>query len=401
MKIRQATLEDFEIINELNGVCYGFDPKSMSERFLKRYEFTFDEQYCVEIADQIVANARSIPLEQNVRGKWLKMGGIAMVVSDPEHRRRGYIRELMNFLIERMYEEGYSVSTLYPFKDTFYASFGYVNTPPTVRMEFNPNLLSKWKKLPQGYSVKRMDHEEAFPYYKEIHSKAMEKVHGGVKRTEKRWREYDQQSPAWYAVVFNSNGNAEGVMKYIYKGFGSGFEWAEEGRINISDFWTLTPKAKHSLFNFLFLHADQIVKVRLPTNPAESSYYNWLQGYFTTELSPINIWMARIINVQKTLNNMPTAAKINLKVNVIDSLLKDNNQTFAIAVKNNELIVTPLGDKKADLELTIEGLTALVYGVLSAEELEPFNWIKNASKEQKTTLSETFPRITPFMLEGF
>ena len=49
VKVRKAKLEDFEVINELNGVCYGFNAAAMSERMLKRFELTYDENYCLEI----------------------------------------------------------------------------------------------------------------------------------------------------------------------------------------------------------------------------------------------------------------------------------------------------------------------------------------------------------------
>ena len=98
----------------------------------------------------------------------MKMGGIAMVVSDPLYRRKGYVREVMNYLMKKMADEKYAVSCLYPFKDTFYASFNYVNANPFVRMKFKPELFSRWKNMPDGYSIKRLNHSDGFKYFKEI-----------------------------------------------------------------------------------------------------------------------------------------------------------------------------------------------------------------------------------------
>ncbi|MFW9923371.1 MAG: enhanced intracellular survival protein Eis, partial [Candidatus Thorarchaeota archaeon] len=381
MSVRKATLKDFDRINELNGVCYGYDPISLSERMLKRFEITYDENYCIEADGKIVANIRNVPLEQNIRGKWLKMGGVAMVVSDPEYRRKGYVRDIMNYLLELMYEEDYSVSTLYPFKDTFYASYGYVNTPPTYRMEFNPNFLNRWKNLPPGYTVKRLSHIDGFNIYKEIYSKAMDTIHGGVKRPEKRWKEYDNPSPVSYAVAFNADGKPEGVFKYYTKGYSSGFDWSEDGKMTITEFWSLTPKARQSLYNFIFLYSDQIVKVILPLNPHESELYTWMQGYFITAINPINIWMARLVNIKTTLDNMKSSLDGSIKIRIIDEQITQNNQTFGLTSDKHKFIVDELGDKKADVEMTIQGLSSLVYGLLPAADIEAFNWIKNSSKE--------------------
>ena len=46
----------------------------------------------------------------------MKMGGIAMVVTDPLYRRKGYSREILNLLIDKMEKENFAVSNLYPFK---------------------------------------------------------------------------------------------------------------------------------------------------------------------------------------------------------------------------------------------------------------------------------------------
>lgn len=401
MEVRQATLEDFDRINELNGYCYGYDANAAKDRFRLRYEFTFDENYCLEIDNKVVANTRCIPLEQNVRGKWLKMGGIAMVVSDPVTRRKGYVREIMNYLLKKMSDEKYPVTTLYPFKDTFYAAFGYVNAPPFVKMKLNPKYFSKWKHLPKGYTVERLPHSEAFDIYKAIHNKAVKNIHGGVRRSEKRWKEYVGPSPVWYAIAFNEKNEPEGFMQYRSKGFSTGFDWAEEGTITISEMFTLSPYARHALFNYLFLHADQIVEVAIPMNPNESDHYTWLQNYYTTKLDPYNVFMARIVDVKETLQGMKVPFEGQIKLMITDSHISKNTQTFELIAEKNTIKIDALGDKPADTEMTIEGLTSLVYGILPTTDLRPFNWINKSKKADIVLLDKWFPMKKPWLTEGF
>ena len=401
MKVRQATVKDFDRILELTGYCYGFDANAARDRYWSRYEYTFDENYCLEIDNKVVANTRCIPLEQNVRGKWLKMGGIAMVVSDPVTRRKGYVREIMNYCLKKMSEEKYPVTTLYPFKDTFYAAFGYVNAPPAVRMNINPKYLSKWKYLPKGYTVERLPHSEAFDIYKSIHNKAMENIHGGVRRSEKRWKEFSGPSPIWYAVAFNEKKEPEGFMQYRSKGFSTGFDWSEDGKISVNEMYTLTPQARQALYNFLFLHTDQIIEVAVPINPNESDHYTWLQNYYITSLSPANIFMARIVDVKDTIQNMMVPVEGQLKLKITDNHIAKNTQTFEITAEKNKLKVNALGDKPADTEMTIEGITSLVYGLLPATELKPFNWLTNSKKADIDLLGKWFELKKPWLTEGF
>ncbi len=402
MKVRQATLDDFEEIHNITAYSYGFDPIGTKERMQKRWELTFDENFCVENEKGIiVANSRMITFEQFVRGKKLKMGGIAMVASEPLARRQGNIRESMNFLLNKMYKEKFAMSTLYPFKDTFYAVYGYVNAPPEIRMRFNPKFLSRWKTMPEGYRIERLPHERGYPYLKELHNKLIPTIHGGVIRSEKRWKEYDNPTPAWYLVIFNPKGEAEAVVKYTQKGFMIDFEWAEEGKLTIYDSLILTPQARAALYHFLFLHSDQINKIQFPIDELNSTLYPWLQGYYITELSPSNIWMGRVVNIKEALQGLKVKSDGQIKVKVIDEQIAQNNQTFELLSKNGNLSIKELAENSYDVEMHIKGLSALVYGLLTTEDIEIFDWLKNASEENRVLLNDWFPLEQPKLTEEF
>lgn len=401
MEIRQATLDDFEIVNELNGYCYGYNSEANKELHQKHFEHTHKEQYCIEQNNTVIGNARCIPFEQNIRGCWKNMAGIAMVVSAPEVRRRGNIRKLMLFLFEKMYALKMAVSTLYPFKDTFYSSFGYVSGSVSVQVEINPKQFKRWQKLPHGYSIERLPFNEGLEFLKTIHEKAIQEIHGGVRRSEKRWNEFSITRKDWLAVAFNPVGEPEGVIQYQSKGFGSDFPWAEEGKIVIRENYALTPEARHTIYHYLFLHADQINKVLMPLNPNHSNPNTWLQDFYTTSLHSGIIVMDRIIDVQRCLQDLPIEQEGQLTINVVDNHCSWNNRIFELNGKNNRLKIASIEDQDAPLEITIEGLTSLVYGLLSVNDLKTFQWLKSTSKDQIDLLAQWFPLKEPWMMEAF
>lgn len=400
MKVRQATKDDFERILEITAISYGFDMEAARERYSKRFEIIYDEYYCLEVNGFVTAILRMIPFQQYVRGKKLTMGGIAMVASDPLHRRKGYIRELMNYCLKKMEEENYAVSCLYPFKDTFYAEYGYVNANPCIYMKFNPKFLNRWKNLPNGYKIIRVTHSDGFEIFKEIHTKKMANIHGGVIRSAKRWKEYEQGGGD-FIIAYNSNNEAEGIMKLHSKGFSTGFDWSEEGKIRIPAFLSLTANARRSFYNYLYMYSDQVVEITIPIYNHDSELYPWLQGYYLTELKSDNIWQGRIVNVKKALDDLNVPAGGQIKINIKDDFCKINNQTFLINSNNGKLSVKELGQEKANIEFTIEGFSALFYGILPTEEIEAFDWLKNASKEEKALLDKWFPFSPPMLTEGF
>ncbi|MHA1758998.1 MAG: GNAT family N-acetyltransferase [Candidatus Heimdallarchaeota archaeon] len=400
MKIRQATIEDFDQILDVTAISYGFSAENNRERVKKSYDICFDEEFVVEIDGKITTKSRNIPLIQNVRGKLIPMAGVSNVASDPVSRRKGHVRKLMEYLVRKSYDDDLNVSTLYPFKDTFYAKFGYVNVNPNTQLVIKPSQLRKWKTLPVGYTTKRTNDADSFDIYKKIRDEFFGNIHGGVVRPEKRWKEYGENPRVKVAVVYNPKGKPEGMVRYSLKGFSSGFDWAQDGEINVSEFLYLTNKARIALFNHLYLFADQIVKLLLPIYPETSEIYTWLDDFFIAEIKSQNVWMARVIDVKKTLKDMPTDAEEEISFKITDPLIKENNAVFQISGSKKKITVKEVKDNTL-LELTIEGLTALVYGMLSAEEVKSFGWMKGASEATNKILDNFFPRKIGYLNEGF
>ena len=87
--------------------------------------------------DEGVAIAACPLLTQNLRGKIFKMGGFADVSTHPKARRKGFVRQLMRYAYEQLREDGRVVSSLYPFRESFYQRLGYVTFPQSRQAIFN------------------------------------------------------------------------------------------------------------------------------------------------------------------------------------------------------------------------------------------------------------------------
>ena len=78
---------------------YAFQPTlpfPEKEKTSKRFEQRKGVTYLVLFEDnEPVATVASTPLIQNVRGGIYKAGGVFDVTTHPNHRRKGYVRELM------------------------------------------------------------------------------------------------------------------------------------------------------------------------------------------------------------------------------------------------------------------------------------------------------------------
>ena len=396
MNIRRATEDDFEKIAELEQYVYSMPPDYI-EMSRERYPYTFDDHFLLEDNGIAIASARLIPLQQNLRGLWKKMGAVAMVTSYPETRRRGHVRELMRHMFRIMHDEGFASSVLYPFKDTFYGAFEYVNCPPRLRVIANPSHLSRWK-LPEGYNVKRMSMDAAEDHYKYMFKEIGASTHGATARSEKRWNELTTSSRIKTAVVFGPSDEAEGVMLYKHEGYSDFLGEDNIGSISVREWYWKNHFARSALMNFIYLHSDQIVKASLPANPIVDDYYQWIEGRNVLELQTGLTYMARCIDVQIALEGLPAKSDGQLTFRVTDPNCDWNTQTFWIDASGGSMKVEPIGDADTDITLTIKGISALLYGTMSADDLVPYGWISGAVP---SLLNDWFPRKYIWMYEDF
>ena len=79
----------------------------------------------LDVAGETVGRAEINDLTMRLCGAWVRMGGIANVVVQSQHRGKGYASRLMREAVAYMEREGYAVSILFGIPD-FYHRFDYV-----------------------------------------------------------------------------------------------------------------------------------------------------------------------------------------------------------------------------------------------------------------------------------
>lgn len=393
----KCTLDDKEDIWNLASYAYGV-PESSREGFLERLDIIAEEFYIYKHENEPVATARMLPFQQNIRGVLKPMGGVGMVASSPEHRREGYVRELMLGMLRELKEQGYATSTLYPFKDSFYMALGYAKMPMSRILEVDPRTLTG-VSLPEGYSVKRESGEEVFRLWRNIHEKMVDQTHGAVKRNDVRWKERTSVFRAKAAVARNSKGEPEGIMTYGIKGYSEGHSWSEPGQLNIGDFHWTTIESRDAILHFLFKHADQIAKVNILINSRTEDYYHWLENIHTPVLKSSIFNMARIIDVKTSFENLPVNAQGSLTLKIADPHFDWNNGVFRFFEQNGVLKVEN-SEEPAKATVTIQGLTSLLYGTLNIQHLRRLGWLQGDASES-VNLHDWFPQATPWLTEDF
>ncbi len=393
--IRRCTSDDKDVIWNIVSYAYSI-PETSRETFLERLDLIGNEFFLNEVDGIPVATARVLDFEQNIRGVLKPMGGIGMVASSPEQRRLGYTHELMISIFKSLRTAGFATSTLYPFKDSFYGDIGYAKMPPSRILEFNPNSLSEIQ-LPDGYVAKREEGEEMLKIRRALHDAMVIRTHGAVKRSDKRWGELTKNFALKAVVARNSSNEPEAIMIYSIKGYGEGHVWAEAGQMNIVEFTWTSLEARDAILNFLYKHADQIMKATAVISTLSDDFYHWLSNIHTPTTKSNIISMARIVDVERSFSELPAIHSGNALIKVTDNHIEENNHLFEIYDEDGKLSVKE-SKGHAKTTIRIEGLTSIIYGTLNEAQLRRLGWLEGESPRD---LFKWFPRATPWLTESF
>lgn len=393
--VRHCTSNDKEVVWNILSYAYSI-PEASHEKFLERLDLIGNEFFLYEVDGVPVAIARVLDFEQNVRGILKPMGGIGMVASSPEHRRLGYTHGLILSLFKNLRKAGIATSTLYPFKDTFYGEVGYVKMPPSRTLELNPNSLSGIQ-MPNGFSARREEGEEMLKVRRVLHDAMVLQTHGAVKRSDRRWEELTKNFALKAVIARDGNGKPQAAMIYSIKGYSEGHAWAETGQINIIEFTWTSLEGRDVILNFLYKHADQIVKATLEISTRSEDYYNWLSNIHTPTIRSNIVSMARIIDVEKSLSELPVVHSGKVLIKVVDDHIKENNRVFEIYDNAGKLCVDE-SKGHAKTTIRIEGLTTTLYGTLNEAQLRRLGWLEG---ESPPDLFKWFSPATPWLTESF
>jgi GNAT superfamily N-acetyltransferase len=339
---------------------------------------------------ETVATAASIPMRQNVRGTVHRMAGIAGVATHPLARRQGHIRALLLDLLGQVRDSGHTVSTLYPFRPSFYARFGYVGLPQTRSVSFAPAdlrpLLSAdlpgsltWERIKQGYEV-----------FRAFEERLLRDRHGfGLfpASREERLRDDDER----WLVTARVDGEVVGAATYRI---------VEHGADLVADHLLATgPLGRALLLSFFARHIDQVARVVVTVPPDELpelwgtdlAAVTEARTSFPTNAAP----MARLLSVD-TLTGTRVGGPGRVAVEVVDDPFIAGRYVFD--GRSGVLEVTRGGEASATL--TVAGLSALVYGVLDPDDVV-VRGLGTIPADTAGALRALWPREIPYLTADF
>jgi GNAT superfamily N-acetyltransferase len=337
-----------------------------------------------------VAIAACPPFNQNVRAKIFKRGGVADVSTHPAARRKGYSRELLRFAFEQLVNDGDVMSSLYPFRESFYERLGYVTFPQSRQAIFKPAAMDSLLKKDLGGVVELALLGDSFDAYRAYVQEMQPQVHGmALFSNVEGQKESAQRNRSWLAQA-KVNGEIVGLMVYNLKG-----DEMMNYDLRAVRFYYRSSQGKYLLLAWLARHVDQAGKVELWL-PSYEQPNTWLSD-IRPKLEPVFVApMGRVLDVS-AIGGMKTGSG-SFIARVSDPHCPWNNGIWKFEGGSGILEVIPTSN--AGCNLTIQGLSALIYGVSDPADFPIRGW-GDPSPELQAVMREMFPPKPPYLHEYY
>jgi predicted acetyltransferase len=374
------------------GFAFGPSPRAPRDIEALRERLPNFEQNTVLMVfedDKPQTAIASAPMTQNVRGKIYPMGAVWGVVTYPEGRRKGYVRQTLKKLFVDMREEGNAFTGLYPFRPSFYERMGYVNFPYMKIVSFPPQNLRPIFDWNLEGQVEQMMIADGYDIYRQFTRKHQQSTHGMALAPDPMAEDTLKRPNNLWLAVARHDDQVVGLMMFNITNF--------RGTMDIPVFLYNNNHGKYLLLEWLARYTDQVYHADLHLAAAEFPE-TWLADAgvrMQFKMTPMN-WdgMGRVLDIMRIGGMQSGVGRFTAKIN--DHYCPWNNGTFAFETVNGHLQVSETAS--ADCDLTINGISALIYGTHDPDDFAFRGW-GNPSPQLQQTMRTMFPRMMPYMFE--
>ncbi|WP_460523676.1 GNAT family N-acetyltransferase [Flindersiella endophytica] len=392
-EIRRVSGE--EILTLFPLQWYAFDSSPISpEGTEERRDALKYRQAWVRLAafdgDQAQAIVVGIPMRQNVRGTVMPMLGVSGVASHPMARRKGHIRALLQQLHGEFRDEGYAVSTLYPFRPSFYEKFGYAGFPKARSVRLFPDGLDRVERLdvPGEFSFHQIG--DVFDEWWTFSQRVLANRHGTAEHPRENVARLGDDNRHW-TVFARHDGEIAGAMVYRTQNFGQ--------PLHIDSFQHTGPIGRTLLLQWIARHRDQFASFELKLAPDEKPdlWYTDVRYDDETEIKvPTHSAPAgRILSVEGLSGIAAGPAAVTVEVvddPFVGGVWSLDGTGGALEVK--------AGGGSPTATLTANGLSALVYGTLDPVEVD-LRGYGTVDESAAAALRVLFPPAVPYLRAEF
>jgi len=339
--------------------------------------------------EEVLATAAGSHMTQNVRGVTYPMSGIWGVVTHPGYRRQGHSREVLSELLSILRRDGYPLSCLYPFRESFYERLGYVTFHLPKVVHLKPAALLPALKMDLAGEVQMELIADGYEAYRGYLQAMQEATHGMALFDHVDLERVRDNNIYWLAQA-RAAGELVGLMLYDLKG-----EQVTQFKLRAIRFYYSDPLGRYLLLAWIAKHTDQASEVELWLPPEEVPE-TWIADLQLNCESAERAPMGRVLDVAG-LDGMQVGPGA-FSARILDPVCPWNEAIWKFESVDGVLHTT--AGSQEDCTLSIQALSSLIYGIHDPADFAYRGWGDPSAPLQRV-MGEMFPKASPYIHEYF
>ncbi|MBC8062021.1 MAG: GNAT family N-acetyltransferase [Clostridiaceae bacterium] len=402
MEVKLFNIEDKNRLVEFNNLVHREDLEHHIDNLMFKNPFNSIKNFAyLEIYGKIVAMVGFLEYKQQFGEEQINIGEITYVGTNPEYRKRGLIRELINYWLCYAKDKGIELCFLYGISD-FYQQFGFEYAVPTYLYNYVTIEKGMLREIKGNYRIEKLSsHSEK--YAKEIKTiydkSSKENFCSKVRSLEYfkyRLKNTNKGEHRWYVVL-----EQEEVKGYIWLS-------TSDSKIKIREANIDDDEAGKSLSGLLYSLTESIedielIGLKLPLNNSFAKYLYKKGAKFscTNELYTEN-WagMYKILDLQASMKKLISAfekrlcnSKFHEYTGYFD--IKTEIGKVGLNIDRGKVTVTNNFKLGEEVEIPINILTSIYTGYKDINYYE--RQLKFKNEEIKDILKVLFPLENPYI----
>ncbi|HPZ53077.1 MAG TPA: GNAT family N-acetyltransferase, partial [Clostridia bacterium] len=327
----------------------------------KLYEDKHTQSFSINVldGDRCVSTARIGYVDSVFAGKYIKAMTVGGVATEPEYRRKGFVRKMFQMAFNDAISKGACASFLHPFSFSYYRKFGYEKVADQLIVEFPMNKLSHIPRESNLHLLKGSDRlEDVISIYNEFALKRniMFYRHNGrhfftnpdrFKGSTYIWYDKDGK-PSSYISLSVENYYHVNHMRSI--------------NLNVYEMAFTSKESLLKLFGFMRMFEGENDTVKIHNYAMSPEIDLILRHYIHTTYKRYPDLMARILDVKTILeSNTYPQGKGHFRVNITDDL-EYTKGVWEVEFENGVGVAKRVDKDKYDVSLSMPAFTQIVYG---------------------------------------
>ncbi len=343
--------------------------------------------------ETIMSKIDALDMRTSFYGEYVPTLGIAGVVTKPEYRRAGCVREIFNRLFDMAQKRGWEISYLYPFSYTYYRKFGYERICDSLELELPITELSF---LPRTSSVKLYESGNLKDDILSVYLAYGRDNNCLIYPDERMYKSHVGEDPykdKKYTYIWYDPENKPGAYATFV---------IDEEILTVQELVFTDRASLEGILGFLRNFDGQVRTVRFKRIATDSPVLLLLKEFTLLKANLSFNAMGRVLDAEKLLRRKSYSGSGRFSVKVKDSL-EINDKIFTVEYENGASEISSRKDGPYDVALAIQAFTYIILGA-DGFNLEKASYLADFEVKNRRgaeNFLNAFPKRSISMFEHF